>query len=227
MVEAAAAGADVVKFQSFITAKSIAIHAPKADYQRTATDPDETQFEMVRKLELSRSDHEVLVEDCHRHGIEFLSPAFDSESFDMLVELGINRVKIPSGEITNLPFIRYVSRLGLPMIISTGMADLGEIESALTVVEHSGTPRSRVTLLQCTTEYPAPLSEVNLRVMSTLKAAFRVEVGYSDHTSGIDISIAAAALGASVIEKHFTLDRDLPGPDHRASAEPRSCVVTA
>lgn len=217
---AAAAGADLVKFQSFIAAESISAGAAKADYQRNVTDPDESQYEMVRRLELSRADHEVIVADCRRLGIGFLSTAFDVASFDMLVELGLDRVKVPSGEITNLPFLRHVARLGLPMIMSTGMATLAEIEAALDVVEGAGTERAAVTLLQCTTEYPAPFGEVNLRAMATLRAAFGLEVGYSDHTSGIEIAIAAAALGASVIEKHFTLDRGLPGPDHQASLEP-------
>lgn len=220
VARAAAAGADLVKFQSFITDRSIARDAAKADYQVRTTDPDESQFEMVRKLELSRADHEVLVEDCRRHGIGFLSTAFDTASFDMLIELGLDRVKVASGEITNLPFLRHVSRRGLPMMMSTGMANLGEIEAALDVVEEAGTPRSRVTLLHCTTEYPAPFDEVNLGAMASLRAAFGVDVGYSDHTSGIEIAIAAVALGASIIEKHFTLDRARPGPDHRASLEP-------
>ena len=175
---------------------------------------------MVRKLELSRSDHEALVAESRRLGIGFLSTAFDTDSFDMLVELGIELVKVPSGEITNLPFLRYVSRFGMPMLLSTGMANLGEIEAALDAVEQAGTPRSRITILHCTTEYPAPIGEVNLRAIGSLRAAFGVEVGYSDHTAGIEISIAAVALGASVIEKHFTLDRALPGPDHQASLEP-------
>jgi sialic acid synthase SpsE len=138
----------------------------------------------------------------------------------MLVDLGINQVKIPSGELTNLPLLRYVTRLGKPVILSTGMAGLGEIEAALEIIERAGTPRSRITILHCTTEYPTPMQDVNLRAMVSLKQAFGVEVGYSDHTPGIEVSIAAVALGATVIEKHFTLDRSLPGPDHQASLEP-------
>jgi N-acetylneuraminate synthase len=217
---AAAAGADVVKFQTFITAESISAGAAKADYQRQVTDPAETQAEMVRRLELSRSDHEVIVADCRRHGIGFLSTAFDPASFDMLVELGLDRVKVPSGEITNLPLLRHVGRLGLPMIMSTGMATLGEIEAAIDAVEQAGTARADVTLLHCTTEYPAPFEEVNLRAIATLRSAFGLDVGYSDHTAGIEVAIAAVALGATVIEKHFTLDRGMPGPDHQASLEP-------
>lgn len=217
---AAAAGADVVKFQAFVTARSVAVHARKAEYQQRATDPAESQYEMVRRLELARPDFEVLVGDCRRLGIGFLATAFDAGSFDMLVELGIDRVKIASGEITNLPLLRHVCRLGMPVLLSTGMATMGEIEAAIEVIEGAGTPRERVTALHCTTEYPAPVAEVNLRAMATFRAAFGVDVGYSDHTTGIEIPIAAVALGASVIEKHFTLDRDLPGPDHRASLEP-------
>lgn len=217
---AAAAGADIVKFQSFITGKSISRQAPKAEYQKETTCAEESQYEMVRKLELSRADHEALIEECRRHRISFLSTAFDTDSFDMLLELGVEQVKIPSGELTNLPLLRYVTRLGKPVILSTGMARLGEIESALEIIERAGTPRSRITVLHCTTEYPTPMEDVNLRAMLSLKQAFGVEVGYSDHTRGIEVPIAAVALGATVIEKHFTLDRGLPGPDHQASLEP-------
>jgi N,N'-diacetyllegionaminate synthase len=226
---AAKAGADLVKFQSFITEKSISIQAPKADYQKIGTDVSETQYEMVRKLELSRADHEVLIEECKKCGIGFLSTAFDTESFDILADLGVEYVKIPSGEITNLPYLRYVSRLGKPLILSTGMSTINDIEAAVDVVESAGTQRDMITLLHCTTEYPAPLEDVNLRAMNSLKKAFGVNIGYSDHTQGIEVAIAAVALGASVIEKHFTLDRDLPGPDHRASLEPSElqAMVTA
>lgn len=220
VASAAAAGADLVKFQSFITAKNIALHAPKAQYQKGCTDPAESQYEMVRKLELSKADHNALIAECHRHGIDFFSTAFDIESLDMLIELGLDRVKIPSGEITNLPFLRHVARCDKPVILSTGMATLGEIEAALDVLEQAGTPRGRVTILHCNTEYPTPMTDVNLRAMRSLKEAFGVDVGYSDHTAGIEIPIAAVALGATVIEKHFTLDRNLPGPDHQASLEP-------
>jgi N,N'-diacetyllegionaminate synthase len=220
VASAAAAGADLVKFQSFITGKSISIAAPKAAYQKQSTDVSESQYEMVRKLELSRRDHEVLIEECRRHGIAFFSTAFDIESFDMLVEMGLDQIKIPSGELTNLPMLRYMTRLGLPVILSTGMATLGEIEAALDAIEQAGTPRHLVTVLHCTTEYPAPMEDVNLSAMVTMKSALGVEVGYSDHTPGIEIPIAAVALGARVIEKHFTLDRTLPGPDHQASLEP-------
>ena len=217
---AAAAGADIVKFQSFITAKSISPLAPKADYQLGSTDPGESQFEMVRKLELSVEDHRMLVAECRQHGIGFFSTAFDTDSFDLLLGLGLDRVKIPSGEITNLPFLRYIARPGLPVILSTGMCNLGDIESAIDALEVAGLRRDQITVLHCNTEYPTPMQDVNLRAMANLGHVFAVEVGYSDHTQGIEVAIAAVALGARVIEKHFTLDRSLPGPDHQASLEP-------
>jgi len=220
IASAAAAGADLVKFQSFIASNIISADAPKADYQKQTTGSAESQYEMVRKLELSRRDHEVLIEECSRHGIGFFSTAFDVASFDMLVELGLDQIKIPSGELTNLPLLRYMTRLRKPVILSTGMASMGDVEAALEVIEQSGTSRDKITILHCTTEYPAPLDEVNLRAMLSLKHAFGVNVGYSDHTRGIEIPLAAVALGATVIEKHFTLDRKLPGPDHQASLEP-------
>lgn len=214
------AGADIVKFQTFKTENLVTKTAEKASYQKASTDAAESQYAMIRKLELSRADHGVLIEECRRNGIGFFSTAFDTDSFDMLVEMGLERVKIPSGELTNLPLLRHMTRLGLPVMLSTGMATLGEIEAALEVIEQAGTPRYLVTVLHCTTEYPAPMADVNLRAMGNIKAAFGVEVGYSDHTTGIEIPIAAVALGARVIEKHFTLDRTMPGPDHQASLEP-------
>jgi N-acetylneuraminate synthase len=220
VASAAAAGADLVKFQSFVASKIISADAPKAEYQKNTTGNEESQYQMVSKLELSRKDHEILIQECKRHNIGFFSTAFDAESFDMLVELGLDQVKIPSGELTNLPLLRHMTSRGLPVIVSTGMASLGDIEAALDVILQCGTPRELVTVLHCTTEYPAPMDEVNLRAMVALKQAFSVNVGYSDHTQGIEIPIAAVALGATVIEKHFTLDRTLPGPDHQASLEP-------
>ncbi|MCJ9707749.1 N-acetylneuraminate synthase [Bordetella hinzii] len=218
--EAAAAGADFVKFQTFVASSLIAPDAPKAQYQVRATGGDESQYEMVRKLELSKNDHLVLIDECRKHGVRFFSTAFDFASFDMLVELGVDLVKVPSGELTNKPFLRHMARHGFPLILSTGMADLGDIEAALNVIEDAGTPRSKVTILHCTTEYPAPMADVNLRAMHSLGQAFGLPVGYSDHTEGIEIPIAAVALGATVIEKHFTLSREMPGPDHKASLEP-------
>ena len=217
---AAAAGADRVKFQTFSADRLVTIQARKADYQIHSTDAGESQHAMLRRLELSRQMHAELIAHCRSCGIEFFSTGFDPESVELLVELGLRSFKIPSGEITNLPYLRSVGRYGMPVILSTGMANLGEIEAALAALEQAGTPRNRITVLHCTTEYPAPMSEVNLRAMLTIRDAFGVAVGYSDHTPGIEVAIAAVALGATVIEKHFTLNRSLPGPDHKASLEP-------
>jgi N,N'-diacetyllegionaminate synthase len=173
--------------------------------------------------------HEALISHCRSRGIRFLSSAFDTESVGLLAGLGLDRFKIPSGEITNLPFLRHVGRYRKPVILSTGMATLGEIEAALEVLEQSGTAREHITVLHCNTEYPTPLPDVNLRAMLTIRNAFGVAVGYSDHTAGIEVAIAAVALGATVIEKHFTVDRNMPGPDHKASLEPAElkAMVTA
>lgn len=217
---AAQAGADIVKFQTFVASRITAAHAPKAAYQKATTGEAESQQEMIARLELSRADHEALIEESAKAGIGFLSTGFDAESLDMLVELGIDRIKVPSGEITNLPLLRHMASKRLPVILSTGMATLGEIEDAIRVFEEDGIPRSQITVLHCNTEYPTPMEDVNLPVMASIRAAFGVEVGYSDHTMGIELPIAAVALGATVIEKHLTLDRSLPGPDHRASLEP-------
>ncbi len=218
---AAAAGADLVKFQTFSAKNLVSSSAPKAEYQKKTTDSSESQLEMIQKLELSRENHTVLIEECRANGIGFFSTAFDFQSFDLLMELGcLEQIKIPSGELTNLPLLRYMSRLGKPLMLSTGMANLGEIEAAIEVIEGAGTPRHLITVLHCTTEYPTPMEEVNLRAMVAMKKAFGVNTGYSDHTPGIVIPVAAVALGATIIEKHFTLDRNLPGPDHKASLEP-------
>lgn len=222
---AARAGADIVKFQTFVTEKSISRDAPKAGYQTAATGSGETQYEMVKKLELSRADHEALIAECEAAGIRFWSTAFDDESIDMLIDLGIDMLKIPSGELTNLPFLRDIGRRGLPVIMSTGMATLDEIGDALTVLEGCGLSRSDVTILHCNTEYPTPMDDVNLKAMQAIANAYGTRVGYSDHTQGIEVPIAAVALGAQVIEKHFTLDRTLPGPDHLASLEPEELTA--
>lgn len=221
LVRAAAdAGADMVKFQTFQASKITAAHAPKADYQKETTGAGESQQEMIARLELSRADHDMLVAECADAGIRFFSTGFDEDSLDMLVDLGIDRIKVPSGEITNLPLLRHIAGKGLPVILSTGMADMADIEAAIGVLEAGGMPRAQVTVLHCNTEYPTPMRDVNLPAMRNIAAAFGVEVGYSDHTMGIELPIAAVALGATVIEKHITLDRGLPGPDHRASLEP-------
>jgi N,N'-diacetyllegionaminate synthase len=217
---AAAAGADVVKFQTFRADKLVTRSAAKADYQAAATGGAETQFDMLQRLELSVEDHKALMAHCAAHSIAFLSTAFDSESMDLLVSLGLTLFKIPSGEITNLPYLRRIGGFGGEVILSTGMATLADIEAAIDVLEGAGTPRDRITVLHCTTEYPTPMDEVNLLAMGSIGTAFGVPIGYSDHTPGIEVAIAAVALGASVIEKHFTLDRTLPGPDHKASLEP-------
>lgn len=221
MVRAAArAGADLVKFQTFVTERSISRFAPKAAYQEETTGTDESQYEMVRKLELSPEAHAELAAECARCGIGFFSTAFDTDSMDLLVSLGIDRIKVPSGEITNLPLLRHMASKKLPVILSTGMATMGEIEAAIAVMEEGGIPRHQITVLHCNTEYPTPMEDVNFPAMASIADAFGVDIGYSDHTLGIEIPIAAVALGATVIEKHLTLDRSLPGPDHRASLEP-------
>ena len=217
---AAEAGADLVKFQTFSADRLVTGSASKADYQLETTSTSESQHEMIRKLELSREMHEELIAHCKKCGVGFFSTGFDPQSVDLLAELGLDRFKIPSGEITNLPYLRHIGQYGKPVILSTGMARLGEIEAALEVLEASGTPRERVTVLHCNTEYPTPMADVNLKAMLAIRDALGVQVGYSDHTLGIEVPIAAVAMGATVIEKHFTLDRNLPGPDHRASLEP-------
>jgi N,N'-diacetyllegionaminate synthase len=218
--QAAKAGADIVKFQTFNADRLVTRTATKADYQNLTTDKQESQHGMLRRLELTREMHDELISHCKQHEIQFLSTAFDIESIDLLDSLGQTMFKIPSGEITNLPYLRHIARLKRSVILSTGMASLGDIEAALDALERAGTFRSQVTLLHCTTEYPTPMAEVNLRAMQTLKDAFGVSVGYSDHSIGLEVATAAVALGASVIEKHFTLDQRLPGPDHQASLEP-------
>jgi len=220
MIEAAAeAGADFVKFQTFKTEELVTVSADKAEYQKNLTDVGESQFEMLRKLELDRDTHEELIRHCKKKGIRFLSTAFDHKSIDLLDELDISLFKIPSGEITNLPYLRHVGHKGKPVIMSTGMALLDEVRAALNVLLEAGAERDRITVLHCNTEYPTSMKDVNLKVMLTMRDELGVAVGYSDHTLGIEIPIAAVTLGASVIEKHFTLDRTLPGPDHSASLE--------
>lgn len=218
---AAEAGVDVVKFQTFKADKLATSKATKASYQQQTTDKAENQQSMLKRLELSFDQHQQLISHCVNSGIEFLSTAFDDPSIDLLNKFNLKRLKIPSGEITNLPYLRRIGELGKPLILSTGMANMGEIEAALAVLETAGTNRAQITVLHCTTEYPAPMAEVNLRAMQTVGKAFDVAVGYSDHTAGIEVPIAAVALGATVIEKHITLDQNLPGPDHKASLEPK------
>lgn len=230
LVDAAAeAGADYVKFQTFQASGLVSFNAPKAEYQLRSTDAGQSQYEMLKQLELSREMHEELISRCRAKRIDFMSTAFDPASLDLLLALGIGIIKIPSGDLTNLPMLRRIGGIGIPVILSTGMANLGEIEAAIDILERSGLVRSQITVMHCSTEYPAPISEVNLKAMCAIREAFGVAVGYSDHTAGIEIAVAAVAMGATVIEKHFTLDRNLPGPDHRASLEPKELkeMVTA
>jgi len=229
IVVAARAGADLVKFQTFNADRLVTLEARKAAYQLQGGQSDVTQYQMLKNLELSRVMHEKLIDFCKEAEIEFFSTGFDVESNNMLHQLGLRRFKIPSGEITNLPYLRHIGGFGSPLILSTGMANMKEIEDALAVLEEAGTPRSRVTVLHCNTQYPTPIQDVNLLAMVSIRDTLGVQVGYSDHTLGIEVPVAAVALGATVIEKHFTLDRSLPGPDHQASLEPEelSQMVTA
>ena len=241
---AAKAGADAVKFQTFKAENLVSRNAEKADYQKKTTDKDESQFEMIKKLELDLAAHQVLIQHCQKLEIQFLSTPFDLESLSLLVNiLDLPLIKIASGEITNAPFLLKIAQFGKPIILSTGMSTLGEVEQALGVLAFGYLHRPErpsiqafqrawcslegqqilirnVTLLHCTTEYPAPYSNVNLKAMDTLKYAFGLPVGFSDHTPGIAIPLVAVARGAVLIEKHFTLDKNLPGPDHQASLEP-------
>lgn len=244
LIDAAAeAGADAVKFQTFEAEKLASRNAPKAAYQKARTEAGESQVAMLKKLELPREWHVELQAYSHRRGIEFLSTAFDTDSLNFLAGLGMPLFKVPSGELTNGPLLWQFARTGKPLVLSTGMATLSEVEQGLAIVAHAlnadaepadmlevwrgwsrqdyrASLNGHVTLLHCTSQYPTPFNEVNLRAMDTLKNAFGLEVGYSDHTEGILVPVAAVARGAKVIEKHFTLDRTLPGPDHKASLEP-------
>ncbi len=214
------AGADAVKFQTFIPDKTISKFADKANYQKKTTDKNESQLKMIKKLALSFKDHKKLLEYCKNKNIKFFSSPFDLDSIDFLNKLGLDTFKIPSGEIINLSYLKKIGSLNKKLIMSTGMANLGEVESAIEILVKSGTKRENITILHCTTNYPCPYIEVNLKAMLTLKEAFKLPVGYSDHTLGIEVPIAAVAMGARIIEKHFTLDKNLPGPDHKASLEP-------
>ena len=223
------AGADVVKFQTAVPELVMTRYATKAEYQTEATDANETQLEMTKKIHLPLNAFGKLKAECERLKIEFMSTAFDEVSIQTLEKLELKRLKIPSGEITNLPYLRQVSRMGKPIIMSTGMATLEEIRVAMMVLLEAGVKKDELTILHCNTEYPTPMLDVNLRAMLTIQAELGVQVGYSDHTLGIEVPIAAVAMGATVIEKHFTLDRSLLGPDHAASLDPEElkAMVTA
>lgn len=214
------AGVDAVKFQTFNPDSLVTPDAGKADYQKQTTDAQESQHEMLQRLALSHADHYELIKYCKERKVVFLSSPFDIDSVNFLDSLHLPFFKIPSGEITNLPYLRHVASKNKPVVISTGMARMGEVESALRILMDAGLRREQISILHCTTEYPAPFNEVNLRAMRTMAQAFGCRIGYSDHTPGIEISVAAVAMGATIIEKHFTLDKNMEGPDHKASLEP-------
>lgn len=221
--EAKASGADCVKYQTFKPERLVSRTAQKAEYQKATTGNADSQLEMLRALALSEDEFVRLKAHCEEIGIAFLSTPFDLESLSFLDELGVPFWKIPSGEVTNLPYLLAIAKTKKPVVMSTGMCELEEIRAAVEVLKANGTPE--ITLLHCNTEYPTPFEDVNLRAMETLRKEFGVEVGYSDHTEGIEVPIAAVAMGATVIEKHFTLDRSMEGPDHKASLEPRELAA--
>lgn len=221
LVDAAAdAGADIVKFQTFVAEKLASNTAPKADYQVRNEGAAKSQLEMLKSLELSRENHFELIAHCKKREITFFSTAFDPDSLEFLASLKIGFWKIPSGELTNLPYLRRIGSFNQPVFVSTGMATMQEIKDAVDVLVKAGTEHAKITVMHCNTEYPTPMRDVNLNAMLSIKKELGVKVGYSDHTQGIEIPVAAVALGAEVIEKHFTLDRTMPGPDHLASLEP-------
>jgi len=217
-------GVDAVKFQTFKTENLVSKNAQKADYQKETTSKEESQFEMIKKLELDVDTHNELISYCNSKNIMFLSTPFDHDSIDLLNNLGLQIFKIPSGEITNLPYLRHIGSLKKEVILSTGMADIGEIEDALDVLISSGTKKDDITILHANTMYPTPMEDVNLKAMNTIGNTFDCKYGYSDHTLGIEVDIAAVAMGATVIEKHFTLDKTMEGPDHKASLEPDELI---
>lgn len=217
---AAGSGADAVKFQTFKAKNLVSKNAQKAEYQKQTTNSEESQFDMIKKLELDVKTHKILMDYCKEKKIMFLSTPFDHDSIELLSDLGLEIFKIPSGEITNLPYLRHIGKLNKKVILSTGMADIGEIEDALDILISAGTKKENITVLHANTEYPTPMEDVNLKAMVTIGNTFDIAFGYSDHTLGIEVDIAAVAMGASVIEKHFTLDCTMEGPDHKASLEP-------
>ena len=221
LIDAASiSGADAVKFQTFKAENLIVKNTQKADYQKQTTDASESQFDMIKKLELDVDTHKELIAHCQKKDIMFLSTPFDRESIDLLSDLGLKIFKIPSGEITNLPYLRHIGSLGKKVVLSTGMSNLKEVGGALNILINAGTSKDNITVLHANTMYPTPMEDVNLNAMLTIQKEFGVAIGYSDHTLGIEVDIAAVAMGASCIEKHFTLDKTMDGPDHKASLEP-------
>jgi len=221
LIDAAAqSGADAVKFQTFKAENLVTKTAKKAEYQKKTTDVLESQFDMIKNLELDESAHKKLLTYCQKKGIIFLSTPFDHDSINLLNDLGLQTFKIPSGEINNLPYLRHIGSLNKQLILSTGMSTLKEVAAALKILETAGTPKNKITVLHANTMYPTPMEDVNLNAMLTIQKELDVSVGYSDHTIGIEVDIAAVAMGASIIEKHFTLDKAMDGPDHKASLEP-------
>lgn len=220
--KAVEAGVDIIKFQTFKAEKLVSKSAKQADYQKknNSNNADDSQYNMLKKLELSKQDHQELVDYCKKKGIQFWSTAFDPDSIEYLHTLNLGLWKIPSGEITNYPYIKKIAQYHQPVILSTGMCEMEDISAAMNVLCENGVDRNQITILHCNTEYPTPYEDVNLLAMQQIRENYQVEVGYSDHTKGIEVPIAAVALGASVIEKHFTLDRNMEGPDHKASLEP-------
>ena len=215
------AKADAVKFQTFKTELCISKNAQKADYQKQTTNVSESQFDMIKKLELDIEAHKELIAYCQVKNIMFLSTPFDHESINLLSDLGLDIFKIPSGEITNLPYLRHIGSLGKKVVLSTGMSNLKEVGDALNILINAGTSKDNITVLHANTMYPTPMEDVNLNAMLAIQKEFDIAVGYSDHTLGIEVDIAAVAMGASCIEKHFTLDKTMEGPDHKASLEPK------
>jgi len=213
-------GADAVKFQTFKAESLVSKNTKKADYQKLTTDSAESQFDMLKKLELDIASHQKLISYCKEKNIIFLSTPFDHESIDMLNNLGLQIFKIPSGEITNLPYLRHIGSLKKKVFLSTGMSDMKEIKDALAILVNAGTKKNNITVLHANTMYPTPMEDVNLKAMKAIAKNFGVKYGYSDHTLGIEVDIAAVAMGASVIEKHFTLDKNMKGPDHKSSLSP-------
>ena len=220
--KAVGAGVDIIKFQTFKAEKLVSKSAKQAEYQKKniGNHADDSQYNMLKKLELSKQDHQELIDYCNKKGIRFWSTAFDFDSIDYLHSLNLGLWKVPSGEITNYPYIKMIAQYHEPVILSTGMCEMSDISAAMNVLQKNGVQKNQITILHCNTEYPTPYEDVNLLAMLQIKKEFDVAVGYSDHTIGIEVPIAAVALGASVIEKHFTLDRNMEGPDHKASLEP-------